>query len=202
MPAADPARRATTLARCVARLGAEIARDHPDGVVLVGVLKGALIFLADLARAIPDVDVERRLHLDLALRARLGPGADPARPRPRHQRPRRRARRGHRRHRPHARVPRRPARARGAPRGSTCARCSTARRAGSCRTTVRYRGVELRDEFVLGYGLHLADLYRNLPVRRGGRPRRRRGTTPTPTSPSSTAGNAPDVGRSRGPVVG
>ena len=39
------------------RLGREIARDHPDGVVLVGVLKGALIFLADLARAIPDIDV-------------------------------------------------------------------------------------------------------------------------------------------------
>jgi uncharacterized protein (TIGR03435 family) len=29
--------------------------------------------------------------------------------------------------------------------------------------TVRYRGVELGDEFVLGYGLHVNDLYRNLP---------------------------------------
>src|SRR5436190_9950329 len=35
----------------VRRLAGEIAADHPDGVVLVGVLKGALIFLADLARA-------------------------------------------------------------------------------------------------------------------------------------------------------
>ena len=43
---------------CVERLAAEIAADHPDGVVLVGVLKGALIFLADLARAVRDVDVE------------------------------------------------------------------------------------------------------------------------------------------------
>jgi len=42
----------------VARLATEIAADHPDGVVLVGVLKGALIFLADLARAIRDIDVE------------------------------------------------------------------------------------------------------------------------------------------------
>ena len=41
----------------VQRLGREIAHDHPDGVVLVGVLKGALIFLADLARAIRDIDV-------------------------------------------------------------------------------------------------------------------------------------------------
>jgi hypoxanthine phosphoribosyltransferase len=42
----------------VDRLGREIARDHPGGVLLVGVLKGALIFLADLVRAVPDVDVE------------------------------------------------------------------------------------------------------------------------------------------------
>ncbi len=28
---------------------------------------------------------------------------------------------------------------------------------------LRYRGLELRDEFVLGYGLHARDLYRNLP---------------------------------------
>ena len=41
----------------VRRLGREIAHDHPDGVVVVGVLKGALIFLADLVRAIPDIDV-------------------------------------------------------------------------------------------------------------------------------------------------
>ena len=34
-------------------LAQEIARDHPDGVHLVCVLKGAFIFLADLARAIP-----------------------------------------------------------------------------------------------------------------------------------------------------
>jgi hypoxanthine-guanine phosphoribosyltransferase len=29
---------------------------------------------------------------------------------------------------------------------------------------VRYRGEEIPDVFVLGYGLHYADLYRNLPV--------------------------------------
>jgi len=38
---------------CVARVAAEIAVDHPDGVVLVGVLKGALVFMADLVRAMP-----------------------------------------------------------------------------------------------------------------------------------------------------
>ena len=34
----------------VDRLGAAISDDHPDGVVLVGVLKGSVCFLADLAR--------------------------------------------------------------------------------------------------------------------------------------------------------
>src|SRR5688572_3150728 len=42
--------------RRVRELAADISRDHPLGVHLVGVLKGACIFLADLARAI-DVDV-------------------------------------------------------------------------------------------------------------------------------------------------
>ena len=41
----------------VRRLAAAITSDHPDGVVLVGVLKGALVFLADLARAISGIDV-------------------------------------------------------------------------------------------------------------------------------------------------
>jgi len=36
----------------VSRLGAEISAEHPDGVVLVGVLKGSVCFLADLARRI------------------------------------------------------------------------------------------------------------------------------------------------------
>jgi len=40
------------VAETVARLAAEIDRDHPDGVVLIGVLKGSLFFLADLARAV------------------------------------------------------------------------------------------------------------------------------------------------------
>jgi hypoxanthine phosphoribosyltransferase len=40
------------VAETVARLAAEIDRDHPAGVVLIGVLKGSLFFLADLARAV------------------------------------------------------------------------------------------------------------------------------------------------------
>ena len=40
------------LARQVARLATVIDAQHPDGVTLVGVLKGAVVFLADLARAL------------------------------------------------------------------------------------------------------------------------------------------------------
>jgi hypoxanthine phosphoribosyltransferase len=38
----------------VRALASEIQRDHPDGVHLIGVLKGSFIFLSDLARAIAE----------------------------------------------------------------------------------------------------------------------------------------------------
>jgi orotate phosphoribosyltransferase len=60
---------ADTLARHVRRLAAEIEADHPDGVVLIGVLKGALLFVADLARAITRVPVE----LDFMAISRFAP---------------------------------------------------------------------------------------------------------------------------------
>jgi hypoxanthine phosphoribosyltransferase len=50
-PAATLADR-VAVGEAVRRIGAEISRDHPGGVVLVGVLKGSVCFLADLARAI------------------------------------------------------------------------------------------------------------------------------------------------------
>jgi hypothetical protein len=65
---------------------------------------------------------------------------------------------------------------------------------------VRYRGLELDDEFVLGYGLHARDLYRNLPFvavrrsRRRPRPRRLRGQL---YGPKNRPGNV-----ASGPVVG
>ncbi len=43
---------AEELAVITKRLGSEISRDHPDGVVLVGMLKGSVCFLADLVRHI------------------------------------------------------------------------------------------------------------------------------------------------------
>jgi hypoxanthine phosphoribosyltransferase len=40
-----------SLRTAVSRLGSELSADYPDGVVLVGVLKGCVPFLADLTRA-------------------------------------------------------------------------------------------------------------------------------------------------------
>jgi hypoxanthine phosphoribosyltransferase len=44
----------------VARLAAQISADHPDGLTLVGVLKGCTLFFADLARRL---SVPTRLEL-------------------------------------------------------------------------------------------------------------------------------------------
>ncbi len=40
------------LAELVARLAGEISADHPEGLVLVGVLKGGVILVADLLRSV------------------------------------------------------------------------------------------------------------------------------------------------------
>ena len=43
---------AETIQARVRELAADISRDHPDGVHLVCVLKGAFVFLSDLARSL------------------------------------------------------------------------------------------------------------------------------------------------------
>jgi hypoxanthine phosphoribosyltransferase len=153
---------AETLRAHVARLGAEIAAEHPDGVVLVGVLKGALIFCSDLARAIPDIPVE----IDFMAITRFAPdsgrvkilydvqtdltdrdvvvvedvvdtGLTLAYLMTQLQ----------------ARAPR---------QLSACALLDRPSRR-IVPQPVRYRGVEVGEEFLLGYGLHYRDAYRNLP---------------------------------------
>ena len=146
----------------VRRLGAEIARDYPDGVLLVGVLKGALIFMSDLARRIPDINVEVdfmsisrfapdsgrvKVLLDLAtditdrdvliVEDIVDTGLSLAYLMGQLQQ----------------RQPR------------SLHACALLDRSGRriVPQEVRYRGIELADEYVLGYGLHANDLYRNLP---------------------------------------
>ncbi len=145
----------------VARLGAEIANDHPNGVVLVGVLKGALLFLADLARAINGIEVQvdfisvSRYAPDSGrVRVLLDVGIDLT---------------GRDvvmvedlvdtgltatflRERLIAKGPR---------RVSLCTLLD--RTSGRIvPIEVKYKGLEIGDVFVLGYGLHAQDLYRNL----------------------------------------
>ncbi len=146
----------------VRALGGEIARDHPDGVVLVGVLKGGLVFLADLARAVRDVDV----LVDFIAISRYAP--DSGRVRITHDLALDLTGRSvvlvedivdtgltlaflveH-------------VRARGARTVEVCTLLDRpARRI--VPLVARYIGTEIPDRFVLGYGLHLDDLYRNLP---------------------------------------
>lgn len=147
----------------VARLAAEIAADHPDGVVLIGVLKGATIFLADLLRAVhgaavvvdflaisryaPDSGRVRILKdLDLDIGGRdvvvvedlVDTGLTLA----------------YLLGQLGDRNPR---------RLSVCALLDR-RTKRIVPLPVRYVGMEIGDEFVLGYGLHYGERYRNLPV--------------------------------------
>ena len=153
---------ATAIATRVRELGARIAADHPDGIVLVGVLKGALIFLADLARAIHGIDVQ----VDFIAISRYAP--DSGRVRILHDVNTDLHGRdvvlvedlvdtgltlayliGHLRARePHSL--------------DVCALLDRPVRR-IVPVEVRYSGVEIGDVFVLGYGLHRADLYRNVP---------------------------------------
>jgi hypoxanthine phosphoribosyltransferase len=146
----------------VRRLGAEIERDHPDGVLLIGVLKGALIFVADLARAITAVPVE----LDFMSISRFAP--DSGRVKILHDLSSDISGRdvvvvedmvdtgltlAYLMGQLQARGPR------------TLSACTLLDRPSRriVPHELRYRGLELDDEFVLGYGLHTRDLYRNLP---------------------------------------
>lgn len=150
------------IAAHVERIAAQIAGDHPDGVVLVGVLKGALIFLADLARAITgtevavdflaisryapdsgrvrilkdlDVDVEGR---DVILVEDLVDTGLTLAYLLSHVRER-------------------------SPRSLDVCTLLDRPVRRIVPLAVRYVGEEIADVFVLGYGLHQADLYRNVP---------------------------------------
>jgi hypoxanthine phosphoribosyltransferase len=153
---------AATIAGTVERLGAEIEADHPDGVVLVGVLKGALLFVADLARAVLGIPVE----VDFISISRFAP--DSGRVKILHDLGTDIGGRdvvlvedivdtgltlAYLTSQLSMREPR------------TLSTCALLDRPGRriVPQDLRYRGVELVEEFVLGYGLHVHDLYRNLP---------------------------------------
>lgn len=150
------------IGRRVQRIAGRITADHPDGVVLVGVLKGALVFLADLARAITDVEVT----VDFLSISRYAPDSGRVRILKdldidvegrdivlvedlvdtgltlayllSHVRER-------------------------APRSLDVCTLLDRPARRIVPLTPRYVGKEIQDVFVLGYGLHYVDLYRNVP---------------------------------------
>ncbi len=153
---------AATIAATVRRLGAEIEADHPDGVLLVAVLKGALLFASDLARAITKAPVE----MDFMSISRFAP--DSGRVRIVHDLTTDIGDRdvvlvedivdtgltlAYLTSQLQLREPR------------SLSTCALLDRPGRriVPQPLRYRGVELSEQFVLGYGLHVRDLYRNLP---------------------------------------
>lgn len=145
----------------VRRLGREIAADHPDGVVLVCVLKGALVFTADLVRAIQGIDVT----IDFMAISRFAPDTGRVRILQDVELDL------------HGRdvvivedlvdtgltasYLQTQLAARGPRRLELCALLDRPVRR-IVPLEVRYVGLTIPDVFVLGYGLHLADLYRNL----------------------------------------
>ena len=152
------------IATHVQRLAGLIETDHPDGVVLVGVLKGALLFLADLARAVQRVPVE----IDFLAISRYAPDSG------------------------RVRIVKdidldvtgrdvvivedlvdtgltaafllQHVRDRGARRVEICTLLDRGQRR-IVPLALRYVGMEVEgDDFVLGYGLRVGERYRNLPA--------------------------------------
>jgi hypoxanthine phosphoribosyltransferase len=149
------------LAETISRLAAQIDRDHPDGVVMIGVLKGSLFFLSDLARRVTvpcEVDFMAISHFapDTG-RVRIVKDLD-------------------------IDISGRPVvlvedvvdtgltlsyllgqlQARSPSSLAVCALLDRARRRIVPLPT-RYCGLSIDDEFMLGYGLDYAERYRNLP---------------------------------------
>lgn len=152
---------AQELAAMSRRFGQSISRDHPDGLVLVGILKGSVCLVADLARHISvpcavdflslsaygerstRIRVAKDLEVDVSGRATVivvdlvDSGLTVT-------------------------YVRRLLSERGARSTDVCALLDRTRRR-VVPVDIRYRGVEIGDEYVVGYGLDLDERYRNLP---------------------------------------
>ena len=152
------------LRRTVERLAREISADHPDGVVLIGVLKGAFMFLSDLMRsieiplgiefiAISSYGAEMRTSgevrilkdLDVAIEGRhilvvediVDTGLTPS-------------------------YLLANLKSRGAASVKLAALLDKFERREK-EVTIDYLGFQIPDKFVVGYGLDFAERYRNLP---------------------------------------
>ncbi len=150
------------LAAIVAGFGERISHDHPNGVVLVGLLKGSVCLVADLSRVLTvpcavdflalsaygaggrRVKVSKDLDTDVAGRDVVlavdivDSGLTVS-------------------------YVRRLLRERGAAAADVCALLDRRQRR-LLPLELRYVGLEIGDEYVVGYGLDLEERYRNLPM--------------------------------------
>jgi hypoxanthine phosphoribosyltransferase len=153
---------AEQLASIVGGIGRAISADHPDGVVLVGILKGSVCLVADLAREISvpcavdflalsaygagatRIKLSKDLEADVAGRAVVvavdivDSGLTVS-------------------------YVRRLLAERGARSADICALLDRRPRR-LLPVEVRYVGCEIGDEYVVGYGLDFEERYRNLPT--------------------------------------
>jgi hypoxanthine phosphoribosyltransferase len=150
------------LASTVRRFGQEITADHPEGVVLVGILKGSVCLIADLARSVEcpcavdflglsaygaagaRIRLSKDLDADVAGRAVviavdiIDSGFTVS-------------------------YVRRLLNERGARSADVCALLDRRTRR-IIPVEPRYVGLTIGDEYVVGYGLDFEERYRNLPV--------------------------------------
>jgi hypoxanthine phosphoribosyltransferase len=153
---------AEQLASIVRQIGRAISEDHPSGVVLVGILKGSVCLVADLAREIsvpcavdflalsaygagaPRIKVSKDLEADVAGRAVVvavdivDSGLTVS-------------------------YILRLLAERGARSADVCALLDRRPRR-LLPVDIRYLGREIGDEYVVGYGLDYDERYRNLPM--------------------------------------
>jgi hypoxanthine phosphoribosyltransferase len=149
------------LLKVVSRLGKQISEDHPSGVALVGVLKGGAVLMADLVRHIsvpcwidflqlssystgaPRVRLAKDIEMDVTDRPAvivvelLDSGLT-------------------------VNYVKRLLAERGARGSSVCALLDRGRRR-VVPVEIAYRGLEIGDEYLVGYGLDLDERYRGLP---------------------------------------
>lgn len=147
----------------LAEMAVQITADYEGrDLLVVGVLRGAVMVMADLARSMP-----RHLEMDwMAVTLRLGHqvqrrGQDPQGPRHRHQRARRADRRRDHRHRADLAwlVNNLSSRS---PASVEIATLLRKPEALSMPVEPKYVGWDIPNEFVVGYGLDYREKYRNL----------------------------------------
>ena len=158
---------ANAIAARVRELGAEISGDYTgEEILLVGMLKGSVFFLADLARAI-DIPLEIDfLSLSSYHRGARGDRHQgytfPQGPGPTGQGQERHHRAGHDRFGAHAALHLSLARPAAAPYLEACILFDRPQ-LRLVDLDVRYRGFEVPDDFFVGYGFDYQQLFRNLP---------------------------------------